>query len=88
MNCYTVEFNGTGEVSEGHFSTDEQAQAWVESVLTNRGHDADEIVFGDWDADGQNDDGRKCERMLVWASEADANDDPGANSICQICVVR
>ena len=82
---YTIEFNGTGEVSEGQFSNDTEAQSWVESVLESRGHDVDQLVTGDWDADGQNDNGEQCLRMLFWASEADASNDPCANAICKLC---
>lgn len=87
MASYTIEFNGSGEVSEGQFNSDTEAQAWVESVLENRGHDADELVSGDWDSAGQNDDGEQCYRMLFWANEADAENDPGVNAICQLCKV-
>ena len=87
MSSYTIEFANSGEVSEGQFSSDAQAQAWVETVLENRGHDASELVSGDWDADGENDEGEQCYRMLYWASESDAENDPGANAICQLCKV-
>ncbi len=85
---YTIEFNGTGEVSEGFFANDTEAASWVESVLEARGYDADEIVSGDWDADGQNDDGQQCERMLFWSDEASSENDPGVNAVCKLCVVR
>ncbi len=87
MQSYTIEFNGGGEVSEGFFADDTEAQAWVESVLEQQGYDADELVSGDWDADGQNDDGEQCYRMLFWANESDAENDPGVNAICQLCKV-
>ena len=87
MISYTIEFNGTGEVSEGQFRSDTEAQAWVESVLEARGHDVVALVSGDWDADGENDNGEKCFRMLFWASESDADNDSGENSICQLCKV-
>lgn len=89
MKSYTIEFNGSGEVSEGSFNSDTDAVAWVESVLENRGLDAAETVSGDWDANGESDSG-KHDRMLFWASEADAENDPGANAnaVCQLCVIR
>ena len=87
MNNYTLEFNGTGEVTEGNFSNDTEAQSWVESVLEQRGYDVDELVSGDWDAAGTNDDDQQCYRMLYWASDSDADNDAGANSICQLCKV-
>jgi len=87
MKSYTIEFASSGEVSEGQFSNDTEAQAWVESVLENQGHDASELVSGDWDADGENEDGEQCYRMLFWASESDAINDAGAKAICQLCKV-
>ena len=84
---YTLEFHGTGEVEEGCFGSDIRALLWAESVLENRGYDANELTAGDWDADGTNDDGEQCYRMLFWAREADAENDPGANAICQLCKV-
>lgn len=87
MISYTIEFNGSGEATEGQFRNDTVAQAWVESVLEARGYDADELVCGDWDADGSNDDGDQCWRMLFWANESDADNDAGSNAICQLCKV-
>lgn len=87
MSSYTIEFSSTGDVCEGQFSSDTEAQSWVESVLESRGYDADEIVTGDWDADGHNDDGEQCYRMLFWEDGSHAENDPGADSICQLCKV-
>jgi hypothetical protein len=88
MKNYTIEFNGTGEVSEGHFGSDREAKSWVVSVLENLGYDASQLVEGhDWDDDGQNDDGKKCSRLLYWANEIDAENDPGARAICKLCKV-
>jgi phage head maturation protease len=87
MASYTIEFNGSGEVSEGQFRNDTDAQVWVESVLESRGHDVDALVSGDWDAAGKNDDGEQCYRMLFWASESDAENDAGEKSVCQLCKV-
>jgi len=87
MTSYTIEFNGTGEVSEGSFASDTDAVSWVESVLEARGLDAAETVSGEWDANGESDEGRH-ERMLFWATEAAAENDPGVNAICQLCVIR
>lgn len=85
MKSYTIEFNGTGEVAEGQFRNETEAQSWVESVLEQRGYDVDELVSGDWDVAGTNDDDQKCYRMLYWASEADADNDAGEKAICQLC---
>jgi hypothetical protein len=86
MQSYVIEFEDGG-ISEGHFENDTQAVAWVESVLEHHGYDPDELVSGDWDADGKNDDGEQCYRMLFWASEEDSENDSGENSICQLCKV-
>ena len=86
MRSYTIEFNGSGEVSEGHFSNDTEAKLWVESVLEGRGYDADALIEGyDWDQAGTNDDGEQCWRLLYWANEADSEND--AKAICQLCKV-
>ena len=87
MQSYTIEFSGTGEVRDGQFSDDTEAQSWVEAVLEAQGYDADELVAGDWDSDGTTDGGEQCYRMLYWANESDSRNDPGANSICQLCKV-
>lgn len=84
---YRLEFNGGGEPIKGSFDTDRAAIMWVESTLATRGYDAANIVSADWNADGQNDDGH-CYRMLFWACETDAANDPGTNSVCALCVVR
>ncbi len=88
MRSYTIEFNGTGEVSEGRFADDTAAESWVISVLERRGYDADAIVSGDWDADGMGGSGGNAHRMLFWSNEHDAENDAGANAICQLCVIR
>ena len=85
---YVIEFNGTCEVSEGCFANDTEAIGWVDSVLEAHGYDSSEIVSGDWDADGENEDGQTCERMLFWADEATSENDPGTNAVCKLCVVR
>ncbi len=41
------------------------------------------IYAEQWDADGVNDDGKTMERLLVWATEEDAENDPGANAVAQ-----
>lgn len=88
MKSYTIEFNGTGEVSEGRFNNDIEAQAWVETVLEQRGYDVDELVEGDWDANGTNDDGDQCVRKLYWENDKVAENDPGVRSICQLCTIE
>lgn len=87
MKSYTINFNGTGEVSEGMFRSDIDAEQWAEAVLEARGFDVDELVTCDWEAYGAKDDGEQCYRMLYWASEADAHNDSGATVICELCRV-
>ena len=88
MATYTIEVNGTGDVIEGQFRSETDAQSWVESVLEDLGYDANEIVNGDWDANGQNDGGDQCYRMLFWANESESENDSGVNAICQLCKVE
>lgn len=88
MKSYTINFNGTGEVSEGFFANDTEAEAWVVSVLEKMGYDADEIVSGDWDANGMEDDGTRFVRMLFWANEATAENDPGVDAVCELCTIE
>ena len=87
MKSYVLNF-ANGGTSEAYFDTDAAAQTWVIVTLENHGYDADEIVTGDWDANGYNDENQACERMLFWANEADAENDPGANAIASLEVVR
>lgn len=87
MTSYVFNFSN-GATSEGHFTSDAEAQAWAESILEHHGHDPSEIVTGDWDANGANDDDQPMERMLFWANEADSQDDPGRNAIASLEVVR
>ena len=87
MKSYVLEFAGSGEVCEGYFEKDSEAIAFAESVLEARGHEPSKIVRGEWDADGQNDDGEQSYRMLFWANEDDAENDAGAISVAQLCKV-
>jgi hypothetical protein len=88
MKSYVLQFAGSGEVCEGNFGSEVDAILWAESVLGARGYDREEIVTGGWDADGQNDDGEQCHRMLFWADEDAAENDAGAKSIAQLCKVE
>lgn len=87
MQSYTIEINGSGEVTEGFFKNDDEAQIWAESVLETRGYDPDEIVCCDWNSDGINDDDEQCYCMLFWADETAAKNDSGVNAICKLCKV-
>jgi len=87
MNNYVLNF-ANGQTSEAHFDNDTAAESWATDTLENHGYDPSEIVTGDWDANGYNDENQACERMLFWACEADAENDPGANAIASLEVVR
>lgn len=87
MKNYVLEIAGSGEVCEGHFETEGEAILFAESVLETRGHNPNNLVRGEWDADGQNDDGEQCYRILFWANEDDAENDAGEKSIAQLCKV-
>lgn len=87
MKSYTLEFAGSGETNEGYFANDAEAQAWVVLLLDSMGYDHNSLVSSDWSADGQNDDGEQCFRMLYWEDENDAENDAGEKSICQLCKV-
>lgn len=87
MKSYVIEF-ADGSLCEGYFENDNAAELWAETVFESRGFDPAKIVACDWQTDGENEDGQKCERMLFWANSVDAQDDPGANSFAKLCVVR
>jgi hypothetical protein len=87
MKSYVLNF-ANGQTSEAHFSSDAAAESWAIDTLENHGYDAEEIVSGDWDSNGFNDENQTCERMLFWACEADAENDPGVNAIASLEVIR
>lgn len=87
MASYVLNFSN-GAISEGQFDSDTAAESWATDILENHGHNPSEIVTGDWDANGYNDENQACERMLFWANAADAENDPGANAIASLEVVR
>jgi len=83
MSNYVLNFAGTGATSEIVADTDTDAISQAEELLG-----ADVVSAEQWDADGTNDEGQRMERLLFWASEADAQNDPGARAIAQLTVVR
>lgn len=85
MKSYTINFAGSGEVCEGFFESDLQAIHWAQLVFLNRG--VTDVVRGDWDADGQDDEGGQCYRLLFWATEEDAEHDCGAKAFAEVCKV-
>lgn len=92
MKSYVLEFAGSGEIIENYFpedasnvfNSDLEALSWAIRLLSNRGFNPDLIVHGDWDADGQNDDGEPMFRQLLWTSESESQNDSGQKSIAQI----
>ena len=61
----------------------QDAQQAVEVVLSSQGIDAP-VWAEQADADGINDDGKQCWRLLAWASDEDAAGDSGAKAIGQL----
>jgi hypothetical protein len=83
MSNYALEFVGGGQVSEIVADNDTEAISVAAGIL------GDDVVVADqWDAAGSNDDDEPVERLLFWATEADAKNDHGANAIAQLTVMR
>jgi hypothetical protein len=74
---YQVNHNGPD--SQQVFENLDSAEAYVERV-----YGSDVIYQDDWDCDGYDDKDREISRKLVWASEEDADNDSGQNSLCEI----
>jgi hypothetical protein len=83
MKSYTLNIAGTGECIEFFADDDSHAESQARGMLVHDGYD-DVVVCDQWDADGVNDDDEPCKRLLIWASEEDAENDAGAKSIAQI----
>lgn len=79
MNIYTINCADTGSVIEIVAVSDEAA---IRAVRSRLGQDV--VIADQWDADGTNDDGVQMWRLLIWDSEADAENDCGQNSIAQL----
>lgn len=82
---FTIEFPDGRSSLQADCIDELDAKSWVESVLAQYGHDPNRLVSGDWDQDGYTRDDKQRWRMLFWATEEDADNDSGANSICQLC---
>ena len=82
MGKYALEY-ADGRVTEIVADDDPAAEL---AALARFGADA--VAADQWDADGLNDDGLRCERLLIWACEDDARNDNGAKSVAQLTVVR
>jgi hypothetical protein len=75
MSDYTIRFTSGNETELlGTFSNDTEAAIHAEVLLADMGHDANELVTGEW----QNG------RLLIWETEADAANDAGAKALCSL----
>ena len=81
MTNYVLNY-ADGRTHEIVAANDDAAIRTVHTLL------GEEIVLGDWDADGHNDDDEAMERMLIWDNEEDAENDPGVRSIAYLSAVR
>jgi hypothetical protein len=65
-----------GRVSE--YVSEQQARDQIE-------RDYPSAVYAEqWDQSGWNDDGQQMERLCIWATEDDAEDDFGAKAVAQL----
>jgi hypothetical protein len=78
MKTYVLRMAGSGEVTEIHAESDADATRQATERLGNV------VVCDSWDADGYNGDDQPCKRLLIWADEASAKNDAGANAIAQL----
>jgi hypothetical protein len=77
MSAFAFEFAG-GEVRELACDSVERAVEMVDQMYGPL------VWAGQEDADGTNDDGDKCYRLLAWETEADAEGDSGVKSFGQL----
>jgi hypothetical protein len=82
MAAYTLEY-ADGRITEIVADDDTSAEL---AALACLGDDA--VAAEQWDADGHDDDGCRCERLLLWASEEDAEGDDGARAVASLTAVR
>ena len=82
MTRYTLEW-ADGRVTD--IVADDDASAETAAMAR---FGADAVAAEQWDDAGVNDDGEPCERLLIWADEEAAENDPGSNAVAQLCVVR
>jgi len=74
MSDYIIRFTSGNETFLGTFAIETEAAIAAELLLADMGHDADELVTGEWEQG----------RLLIWADEADAKDDAGAKALCSV----
>jgi len=91
MKSYTLNYAGSGVCTEFFAPNDKEALELAASMIVGGGHCIDNdgnrsepVIADQWDADGYNDDDEPCKRILIWACEADAENDNGAKSIAQV----
>ncbi len=81
MKSYVLNWSGTGAISEIFADTDEDAIA--QAIDLTRAP----IVADQWDADGWNDDGEPCKRILLWDTEELAENDAGAKATASLSTI-
>lgn len=82
MKSYVLSWAGSGATSEIFAKNDDDAVSQASDILGG------EVVVADqWDSDGFNGEDEPCKRILFWANEEDADNDPGANAIAQLSTV-
>jgi hypothetical protein len=87
MKSYVLSIAATGETLEGFHDGPAEAELWAQDKLEQLGHEEPWFEFGDWEADGFNDDGQPMARLLIWACEADSVNDSGEKAIATLSVV-
>jgi hypothetical protein len=79
--CYVLNFVGSGATSEIWAGSDGEAIFQAKAIL------GESVTALQWDADGENDDGEQCKRLLIWSSEKDALNDDGSKAIASLSTV-
>jgi hypothetical protein len=75
MSTYTIRFTSGGKIEFlGAFGIETEAAIAAEILLADRGHNANELVTGEWEQG----------RLLIWENEADAANDAGAKALCSV----
>lgn len=78
MKSYVLSIVGSGATSEIYADSDRAAIRQAKDLLGTC------TVADQWDADGANDEGYACKRILFWACDEDGESDPGANAIASL----
>lgn len=81
-----LEFNGTGEVVELQGDCHSMVFWMAEELLSELGHDVENLVVGEWEDYGLDDYGYQQERLLIWDNERDAENDSGEKTLCALYV--